>query len=341
MTEVDVYIPSHDKYRYTSDLDPLQLDGFFQDLPKINEESDLQSIYDALVDAVGRIDYSTIVDEESALAALRDLDFIASSYLRHGRDPIQDVPGLEAVMVMLGDMAGTVPRGTVVTYAMVNPSGSRERSFTGSAEESLFIGSVRTSSVVLEHALQRFTTDEPAIALSELESGLQVMVDSVIAVKRGLSPTYFSDELRPYFDPLVIEGRKYLGAGGAQLQLVAFDYVLWGADDPDTMYNEYFAENKDYLSPNQRNLLGEIMEAQGDRSLLARLVEEPDSEAAEASLGVLKMLKKFRYPHRKMAQDNFKVRPEGKLGSGSYTTDILDVLVIKTEEAIKVAEALV
>lgn len=52
------------------------------------------------------------------------------------------------------------------------------------------------------------------------------------------------------------------------------------------------------------------------------------------------MSQKFRYPHRKLARDNFKIRPDGSVGSGVYTTDILDVLLNETIGAIEKLEGI-
>ena len=35
----------------------------------------------------------------------------------------------------------------------------------------------------------------------------------------------------------------------------------------------------------------------------------------------------FRFPHKKLADDNFQVRPAGAKGSGGYTTNVLTMLL--------------
>ena len=42
------------------------------------------------------------------------------------------------------------------------------------------------------------------------------------------------------------------------------------------------------------------------------------------------VLLKFRYPHLKVAKDNMNIRTEGSLGSGGYTSDILERLLSHT-----------
>jgi hypothetical protein len=61
-------------------------------------------------------------------------------------------------------------------------------------------------------------------------------------------------------------------------------------------------------------------------------------DSRQATTDLLRKIRKFRYPHRKIAQDNFKLRPDDAVGSGSYKPDILDVLIDKTEKAIAQVE---
>lgn len=330
---------SLDLYHESSFMDPLQLDEVFSALPSFNSSEDVATLSQILNSSVTKAYEADVTYSiPKSLAALRDLDFLASSYLRHRRDPIKDIAGLEGLLVELGNKAGTVPRGTVTTYALANPKGDRQRSFTGDYKESLFINAVRETSLVLEDSLQEFIHESPVAALAKFDQNLDVAIESIVSVMRAIPPEYFTTEMRPYFDPLTINGERYLGAGGAQLQFVAFDYILWGADESDPTYLRYFNENYDYLTPSQKSATKQILDKYDQNTLLQHIALNNDKEAATAAMGALKKMKKFRYPHRKLAQDNFKVRKPGQVGSGSYTTDILDVLLRKTEQAIEVAE---
>lgn len=61
---------------------------------------------------------------------------------------------------------------------------------------------------------------------------------------------------------------------------------------------------------------------------------EDMAEVLISLVGLSKMIRKFRYPHRKVAEDNFKIRPDGSVGSGSYTPAILTDLIHTTEARI-------
>ena len=326
-------------YQKASRIDPLELDDTFKLLPDINRVADTDALLDALNHSIIQLSSKTLTTT-SSLAALRDLAFLASSYVRHGRNPIEEVVGLEEAFIELGNNIGTVPRGTVATYAQANPTGERERNFTGDPEETLFIEAVRNTSLALERSLKDFIHTDAPTALKGFNNNLDVAISSIVSVMRELPPEYFTKEMRPYFEPLVIGGEKYLGAGGSQLQFVAFDYILWGATETNEMYQKYLKENYAYLTPSQKESMTLIMEKYDSRPLLEHFAISNDKVAAEAAIGALRKMKKFRYPHRKLAQDNFKVRSPGQVGSGAYTTDILDVLLERTEMAVEVAEGI-
>jgi len=327
-------------YQEASHIDPLGLDDIFKLLPDINRAADTDALRDTLNDSVLQLTGGKL-NTTASLAALRDLDFLASSYVRHGRNPIEEIVGLEDAFIQLGDNVGTVPRGTVATYALANPTGERERSFTGEPEETLFIEAVRNTSLVLESSLKDFIRTDATTALKGFDENLDIAISSIVLVMRALPPEYFTNEMRPYFDPLIIDGKKYLGAGGAQLQFVAFDYILWGATETNERYQKYLHENYAYLTPSQKESIALIMEKYENTPIIEHFAMSEDKVAAKAALGALQKMKKFRYPHRKLAQDNFKVRRPGQVGSGAYTTDILDVLLERTEMAIKVTEEII
>lgn len=333
MSPESLTVPELDAYTKISHLDPLGMDDFFTLLPEINQAKDTEAISTSIEVAIDRALNIDFFDRFTATATLRDFDFLLSSAVRHGLDPVNHYPGLAELLVTLGRVAETVPRGTVTTYAVVNPIGERQRTFTGSDTERIFIDAVARGAVALEGALETLANVDELAGMRSINTSLDVMISSIVAVKRNVSPEFFTNELRPYFDPIEIQGRKYLGAGGAQLQFVALDFALWGVDDDDAMYRGYFDENKDYLTAAQKEYLASIIDSNNGQSLITSLVQNPRPEVATECLEVLKKLKKFRYPHRKVARDNFQLRGPGDVGSGSYTTNILDVLIDKIEDA--------
>jgi hypothetical protein len=315
-------------------------------LPELNAQGAVEAIVEATVYATGNAASLASPSRADALASIRDLDFLASSVLRHNQNPLEIVDRLEEQLVRLGGVAKSVPRGTVFTYAAANPSGERRRSFTGTQEEEVFIGAVIRSILALDGAMDGVGQ----IALSNV-AGLQEvlvgssvamdeMIDSIVEVRRTVSPEFFSFQMRPYFESLVIDGQKLTGSGGAQMQLLAVDRMLWGCEDDDSGYNDFFDDNWRYLTPVQQGALDNYLRLNGGRSIVSKLTDgsEVSNDTRDAAIGLLKKIKKFRYPHRKIAQDNFRLRPSDAVGSGSFKPDILDVLIEKTETSISLIE---
>lgn len=222
-------------FQRVRELDPLGIDRELQDLPTINGSADVGAISTIIDDVISDLDI-TAYDQDSATAAMRDLDFLLSSSLRHGADLVVEGGTIESALLGLGRIACMIPRGTVSTYALANPRGERERSFTGSPEERLFIESVRSGAESVESSLETYVREGKYAGLCAMENGIDHMITSIIDVKRGVSPAYFTGQLRPYFEPLTIGGESYAGSGGAQLQFIAVDYLLWGVDCDNPVY---------------------------------------------------------------------------------------------------------
>lgn len=333
-------------YEQVAALDPLRLDTVIEYLPKMNADADTEAIFETTGYATNNAAELNIPSRSTALAAIRDLDFLASSLLRHGISPLDAIPGLEEQFVRLGAVADTVPRGTVFTYAAANPTGDRRRSFTGTMEEDAFIEAVTAGVVSLDTAVEAMgqtdLNDEAAMidALTQSSEAMDTMVASIVNVQRVVSPEFFTFQMRPFFEPLVINGKSLTGAGGAQMQLIAVDRMLWGFEEKDPMYEGFFAENWQYLTPKQQGAVSSYVKQNDEVSIVRWLQESSDAsnETRDATLTLLKKIKKFRYPHRKVARDNFKLRSDDAVGSGTYTPDILDLLIEKTGDAIDQVE---
>jgi len=339
MTEV-LYSPETIDYGEVAEADPLSLDDRLLTLPLKNAAANTEALQADLEFAVDTLDEASMsaLSLVDSYAALRDIDFLAASLVRHGVDPITSIPGLETRLLQLSERTGTIPRGTVYTYAGFNPEGERQRSFTGSAEENLFITAVRQSVFTLDEAtfsLSAITRQSSGQTIGDslayANAACDEMTTAIVAVHRGIPPHYFTNELRPYFDPLVIGGQAYTGAGGAQLQLLAIDHMLWGIEEHDPAYRTFYEENYPYLSPEQREALQSFVENNDGQSLVTRVLDSKNPELAKQLATTVRKIRRFRYPHKRVADDNFKLRPENAVGSGSYRPDILGRLIMLTE----------
>ena len=324
--------------------DPLSADAVLIHLPEVNERGDLAWLMEqARTLAAASVDVSTPVN---ACAGLRDLGFLVSSAVRHA--PELDISLLEPALLRLGALAGEVPRDTVYSYSTRNPRGVRRRSFTGTPEEELFINSVAQAGTRLNDAVQQLAdvlhadwtapanTDGAGgpmtAALSTARSSVKVLQDNLLRVKRHVTPHFFSSQLRPYFPTFTVGGQAYAAPGGAQMPLLAVDVILFAHTASDSgagaWHQTYLEENLRYLPPAHRAVCdtARARAASGaDNRTLAGLAVETGNQGDFA--GLLQDVLRFRYPHRQLARNNMLVRPDGSLGSGGYTDDVLDRII--------------
>ena len=325
-----------------SKLDPLEFDGMHSQLIEINTRNDSTALIDQYEEMVQRALclMEDDIDTDSAVAALRDLDFVIGSLLKQGEESLLLSEPSQRALGSLALAAGTVPRGTVYTYAACNPDDNRRRSYTGSQDEFLFIDAVKEGVNALDACADDLTTVlHDGSRLGNASQQMGRLVTSIVKVKRGMTPGYFTDNMRPFFNSLRVNGEKYAGPGGAQMQVVAIDSMLWGLGCKDEVYLSYFKDNIKYLTPNQREQLNDFGNATDGRSITALLKSgDLSPELVAPTIDLLRTLQKFRHPHRKVASDNFNIRSEGAVGSGNYTPVILDDLMSLNKRAISELE---
>lgn len=341
----NVYHGQMDTDTRVRELDPLGLDEFMIDyLPEINEEGSL----DELISRVESFEYDEDLDDlgyEDSLAALRDLGMLASSIRKKG-GTLDEVPQLENDLIQLGDTVDEPPSDTVYAYGMRNPTGDRTRTFTDEDDERLFISGVREGMSELPHSVEALDIaqdmsihdEEFAKVVNSADISFKNMVSAMGRVYKNITPNFFTDRLRPYFEPREIDDETYLGAGGAQMPVIALDHILWGAEEDDKMYVDYFLENEEYQPPEFRERIREIQE----KDTIVGSAEEEwrqggTDETAFNSLDALDKLfrsqKQFRQVHLVTAKENMGVRSDDAVGSGGYDTEILEFLMGRTEDA--------
>lgn len=340
MIEQDRRLQSAQEYFKISEKDPLDLDDCLMLLPEHNSVSDSTAIQIDLNYAVSNyLQLKNDFSSSEAIAALRDMDFLCASLSRHGINPIESTAYLDQSLIQIASIAKTVPRGTVYTYGLSNPNNNRRRTFSGTDEENSFIDAVQHSSLALEaasYSLSKVVMLENSIndvtdALSDVVRGCTIATESIVDVHRNVSPSFFTNTLRPFFEPLLVGGREYMGAGGAQMQLLSIERMIWGIDDQDTIYQHYYDENVEYLDHNQRELVKSYSMNNDAKSILthARIINDTDLYNALAP--TLRAMRKFRYPHKKVADNNFEIRSKDSVGSGSFQPSILGHLIMKVE----------
>lgn len=330
------------------EADPLNADDFMiHTLPILNNSGNVDGIVVASTSIIPETNKVEKMDYFQLQASLRDLGMIGSSIQRHGVD-IRMVPNLEHTMIIIGSRLDETPRETVFHYGPWNPSGERQRTFTGTEGERTFIHSFREGMSGLDETInnllslqQKSTSDLNFVHTLDLaNNGFQKMVVAMTEVRRKITPDFFSFQMRPYFPVLNISGQDYQAPGGAQMPVLLVDRILWGVDQKDEVYQNYYKDAIRYLPMAYR----EVAQSIESESLVTKVLTSQStvsSESIKQSLtSILTSLLMFRHPHLKTAKDNFAKRAEGSKGSGGYTPDILEKLIELTAESKMKVEAM-
>lgn len=330
------------------EVDPLNADAFMiNTLPVLNNEGNVDEIIVASSNIIPTQAKVDDMDYYQLQASIRDLGIVSASIQRHGVNT-SDVPNLEHTLGKIGLKLGETPRETVFHYGPWNPSGKRQRTFTASESEKVFINSFREGMSGLDESINNLldlqhksTLDLNFGHVLEMsKNGFQKMVNAMVEVRRNVTPDFFSFEMRPYFPILKINGKEYQAPGGAQMPVLLVDRVLWGVDQPNEKYQDYYQDAIQYLPKVYRD----VAESINSESIVTKVLKsQPNigSESIRQSLtSVLTSLLMFRHPHLKTARENFEKRPDGSVGSGGYTPDILEKLIELTTQSKMRVEAL-
>lgn len=332
-----------------SELDPLRFAEHIHELPELNGSADTGGLERLALRLLDRVP-DAVTDEATAGAALRDLGFVLASLERHGTDH-RSLPGAEEALLKLGAVVDEVPRDSVYSYSLRNPE-DRLRTFTALPEEVLFIEEVRRAGIALRPAVDHLMAALPLPVrdpllvehLTAATEAFKVFAHALLTVKRNITPEVFSTGMRPYFPPMTVGGTVLYAPGGAQMTPLLVDMAVLRpeADDPrHAWYEQYLDENLLYLPAAYRAAGDTIM---ASRPLLPRLLDETPDGTTVAVWAQLRLLMReilhFRLPHLQLARANMRIRPDGSLGSGGYTTDSLDHLVeLTTERHQRLADA--
>lgn len=332
-------------------LDPLGFDKYFvtSTFTQAASSDDPRFIIDFEAEVVSPIstDFVNSLNEVSAMAAARDLNMIASAATKFGI-PMHKLPNLEELMLILAQKTYEVPTDTVFGYGTRNPIGERQRSFTKTKEESLFIEafSAGMSGLIVTLAgletIQSLEITNPRLSALALDSSvhLQQMQEAILNVRQHITPDFFTNRLRPFFDPKTLRGSTYFAAGGAQMPVTMIDLLLWGVEDTDRTYVGYRNENLRYLPRSYRSKVESIMSLPSILTSVTTQVQRGVTKGLRKTAIVnLRSLQdladqmiRFRAPHLGVAKANMSIRSNGSVGSGGYDLSILQYLIKRTKE---------
>ncbi|HYC86268.1 MAG TPA: monodechloroaminopyrrolnitrin synthase PrnB family protein [Chryseosolibacter sp.] len=340
----------HSDQERIASIDPLGFDDKIRLLHLLNKSADTHEIIQMLYrllpvpDALDRYGY------QESIAAMRDLGIFIGILKKHGIEPVEVIPELEYVLLVLMVKTDLPPRDTLLHYTLWNPDGHRMRTYTGLPDEKSLVESVKIampflfeSIYMLEHLHGGFLNgagfeDQCRI----IHEKMQHMVAGVVHAKRNVSPGVFANELRFYYDPIKVDYNKsYMGPGAVEMPMFIFDHLLWSCDTEDPVYTAF---KEGYLPYNLRSMREIYVRFKGKQSLVTRVLRnlevKPSGEAYRSACAVLELctvLKSFRMPHKKLAESAYAHNDAEHRhhGSGGYSTDILQHIILLQNEKIQ------
>jgi hypothetical protein len=330
-------------------LDPLGCDAACRRVPTLNAGGDVGALVRTVRDILPTADDLARFSRQECLAAMRDIGLFLGSIKRHGTEPVVAVPQLEPVLLGLARRTDMIARDTVHHYTQWNPSGVRQRMYTGRPAESVLIGAVRTvlpplaDAIAICGSLFECSPLEPSFAslLARLAGRIQSFARSIADVVERVTPEFFARVLRPYFEEITVAGEILLGPAAANVPLFLVDLALWASDHGDPGYTRFMTESVRHTLPQWRVLLPQW----SDRpSLVTRVtatirtgpvqpLDTPLHEATAALRAALQHLLTFRGRHLTIARRAYE---EGvglySTGSGGGDIDLLRAILDLTRQ---------
>jgi monodechloroaminopyrrolnitrin synthase len=323
-------------------LDPLNFDHALPVLHGLNKAGDTQEIIQLLYRHLPVPDKLDGFNFEESIAAMRDLGIFIGILKKHGIEPVDALPELEYVLLVLMVKTGLPPRDTLIHYTAWNPSNERMRTYTGLEDEKQLIESVKIAYPSLLEAIHLLEKIH-ALPLNDssfvehcttVREMLEGMVRGIVLAKRRVSPEVFANELRFYYDAIKVDyNNHYMGPGAVEMPMFLIDHLLWSCDCDDQVYTDF---KKGYLNYNLPVVREIYYRFENKPSLTTRLAkafaEDPSVEHFNSALALSELftvLKSFRMPHKKVAESAYQHQDDNhrQKGSGGYAVDILQHII--------------
>ena len=327
--------------RHAASLDPLHFDDVLPAVWKMNAASDVKALVRLLHSLLPTDGFASEMSSAACVAAMRDLGVLLGSIKRCGVEPVVAVPEAEAALLELGARTEMKPRDTIFHYIGWNPTGARERMYTGDRMESSLISSVRITLPRLVSAvdecrrLMELEPGEPEFALvaNEMVALIRSLEDSIDIVVGNVTPEFFAQTMRPYFEAIRVGGVDYLGPAAAHVPLHLVDLALWASDNGADAYTDFWRESAQFSLPPWLPLLERWPHRASVATLvtsaLAVLPEGPVPPhlraSAESLCRALRALVVFRAKHLTVARQAYddEIRLH-ELGSGGGSVQLLE-----------------
>jgi monodechloroaminopyrrolnitrin synthase len=315
-------------------LDPLAADDLLSRLPEMNASADVQ----ALTRALAAVLPATVAgwSASESLAAMRDLGLLAGSLQRHGISPVTAVPGLEPILLALGERTRMAPRDTIVHYTHLAPHGGRQRTYTGHPQERTLITTVATTvthlatAIDLCHDLKNTDPASPAFPqfMHHLTEQIDAFDHAMDTVSTHVTPDFFTHRLRPYFGPIRIGGALTPGPAAAHIPLFIIDLALWASGHPveQTIFKETTAT---YTYPQWRETAERWQRETSLKSRISTAIASARSDnsrtasvrdSAHSTALALRALIRFRAKHLHYVRRTYNTRNDTESDSEGHAS---------------------
>jgi monodechloroaminopyrrolnitrin synthase len=326
-------------------LDPLGIDLDISLLPELNKLRDVKSIIKLLYKNLPYPDMLEKLDYNESLACMRDIGFFLGSIKRHGIEPVEVVPELDYILDVLGAKTNLPPRDTLMHYTIWNPQGRRQRTYTHFNDEKDLIASVQMSYRPLGSAIHNLVElhqtefENPAYIdlCGETAETFKKVVGAIVHAKKSVSPEVFANELRFYFDPILLHNNQVIGPGAVEMPMFVYDHLLWSCDVDDEPYTKFKSTYLPFSEPDTRDIYYDYLAKPSlitkMRTALEQYKKPSIINSAKALYGLCKSQMSFRMPHKKLADKSYshgekdETKEKRAKGSGGYSTSILSDII--------------
>ncbi|MFQ3576066.1 MAG: monodechloroaminopyrrolnitrin synthase PrnB family protein [Cytophagales bacterium] len=334
-------IIEHDPEKIQS-LDIMNMDENWSDFHSMNKSKDIGSILELLKSKVYLLPQIEVLSYFDSIALMRDLGIFIGVIKKLGFEPVFLFPKLNDILLELAEKTNLPPRDTLSHYTLWNPDGPRMRTYTGEQQEKDLITSVKIafpdlllSIKLLDNLYAKdYFGEEFDQACYVVKESLESMIDGVVYAKKTVSPEFFANELRHYYEPILVDRQElYIGPGAVEMPMFLVDHILWNCDLDD---NEYTQFKKGYLPYNIQWVRDIYSKYESKPSIFTKISNHLEIEptkrnikSAETFLGIYNTLKSFRMPHKKLAEKVYAHNSEQHKnnGSGGYTVSILHKII--------------
>jgi hypothetical protein len=357
-------IPTHnftlETHQKIANANPLNANEQMKLLAIYNEmtkKSEITALFRRLLPNLQTVVEADFYDK---MAIMRDLGMFLGSLKRHNIEPLQVVPEAEPILLQIANDTDMPPRDTLLHYSVWNPANENMRLYTTSFREAEIVKSLQLATPPLEKALHaldnlyntHITNADFAKYCEIVTDELEFLIDAIVAVYRKVPPLYFLEDLRPYYEPVMIAGKPYGGPGAVEIPLFLVDHALWASENDRPEYLDMKERGLGNVLPHWRTMYFNLKGKPAIVTTVMENLKDANYEAETAAIvrknvialdKIFTQLISFRLPHLKIADisygnNNPKFGKDKKGFGKSILAIILDMMKEKRQQLTEISQ---